>query len=136
MGVSVDIFNSTAAKEMSSKLLLVAICAVILGLGDSSDVSQEEGTTQEVQIQEVAHEGTQEVALEGTLEFQNQEVAQYNCPEYGVDFLLNDIDFASASSWQDCGKICELYNGCYFWTYRTDDNTCCLKSSDDGLRKV
>merc|ERR1712200_142306 len=117
MGVSVDIFNSTAAKEMSSKLLLVAICAVILGLGDSSDVSQEEGTTQEVQIREVAHEGTQEVAL-------------YNCPEYGVDFLLNDIDFASASSWQDCGKICELYNGCYFWTYRTDDNTCCLKSSD------
>merc|ERR1719392_428635 len=98
---------------MYSKLLLVAFCAVILGFGDSSEVAQE-----------------------GSQEFQDQNVTKYNCPEYGVDFLYNDIDFAIASTWQDCGKICQLYNGCYFWTYRTNDNTCCLKSSDDGLRKV
>jgi len=60
-----------------------------------------------------------------------QEAApRYACPENDVRFDGNDIGTAETATWEECGQLCNLTDGCNFWSWHTDDYICNLKDSD------
>merc|ERR1712126_54120 len=52
------------------------------------------------------------------------------CPIYDVDYDGIGIDYiGEIPSWEECGYLCHLTNGCNYWTWRNyGDNSCFLKS--------
>merc|ERR1712243_548155 len=61
----------------------------------------------------------------------------YSCPEYGVNFDLNDITHVPAiTDWHICGTFCNMTPDCKFWTLDTRNQNCWLKSSDDGFNHL
>merc|ERR1712055_368368 len=60
--------------------------------------------------------------------------ARMSCPELDVDLYGNDIDAAhGVSDWHHCGGICELMDGCKFWSYSPGQQKCWMKVDDDGI---
>ena len=55
------------------------------------------------------------------------------CPLYGIDFYLSEIFVVHLSSWEDCGHLCGVYDGCFYWTYDSKDSLCYLKNASNEL---
>ena len=55
------------------------------------------------------------------------------CEEYGTDYLGNDLEClkGSATSWEECAKLCNDNARCSHWTY-VPGWACCTKTSDAG----
>merc|ERR1712150_61074 len=71
---------------------------------------------------------------------QDAEQPRYACPEIDMGFYGNDITMVQTSSWEDCGTMCGLTNGCLFWQWGSESSNhpleCWLKTSDAGLEKA
>jgi len=66
---------------------------------------------------------------------------KYACPEYDVNFDLNNVATVRTDDWRACGEVCSLVNNCEYWTYNDhfhngNEGVCDLKSSDAGLEKL
>merc|ERR1711942_368272 len=60
------------------------------------------------------------------------------CPIYDVDYNGIGLDYiGEVSSWEECGYLCHLTDGCNYWTWRNyDDNSCYLKSERGDIKNA
>ncbi len=45
----------------------------------------------------------------------------WSCPVYGMNIQGNDIQHVdNVATWEDCGFLCQMIEGCLYWTWIID----------------
>ncbi len=45
----------------------------------------------------------------------------WGCPVYGMNIQGNDIQHVdNVATWEDCGFLCQMIEGCLYWTWIID----------------